>query len=95
MPKTVTIDGVVHEVKEKARPRTHSEHEAWERKQGKKSFQILPDDAHRKRKRRNVTLSPRALAIAKKLAEGNVSRGIERALFHFDDCPEAAARKRK
>lgn len=94
MPKTVMIDGVAHIVKEKARPRTHTEHEDWERKRGGK-FEILPDDAHRKRKRRNVTLSSKAVAIAKKLADGNVSRGIERALFHFHDCPEAAARKQK
>lgn len=56
---------------------------------------LLPEDHYRKRKRRNVTLSPQALAIAKKIHQGNVSQGIERALFHYHDCPRTDRRKKK
>jgi hypothetical protein len=84
-------------IKVRDKPRTQAEHEAAETRARKKGvdFELLPDDAHRIRKRRNITLSPRALAIAKKLADGNVSRGIERALFHFHDCPRTDGRRKK
>lgn len=65
--------------------------ETYESRHGKKpkdtekSFELLPDDAYRKRKRKNVTLSARAIAIAKRIDHGNVSRGIERALFYWSD----------
>lgn len=57
-----------------------------------KPAHLLPDDHFRKRKRSNITLDPTALAIAKKLAGGNISRGIERALFHYHDCPRTDRR---
>lgn len=55
---------------------------------------LLPDDHFRRRKRKNVTLDPTAIAIAKKLAGGNISRGIERALYHFQDCPRTDGRRK-
>lgn len=60
-----------------------------------KPAHLLPDDHFRKRKRANITLDPTALAIAKKLAGGNISRGIERALFHYHDCPRTDRRRAK
>lgn len=56
---------------------------------------LLPDDHFRKRKRRNITLSPQALAIAKKIDQGNVSRGIECALVHYFECPRTDRRRKK
>lgn len=56
---------------------------------------LLPEDHYRKRKRYTITLSPDAHALAKKVANGNVSRGIEYALLHWQDCPRTDRRRRK
>jgi hypothetical protein len=56
---------------------------------------LLPEDHYRKRKRYTITLSKDAHAIAKKVANGNVSRGIENALLHWHDCPRTDRRRRK
>lgn len=53
------------------------------REQGKlvdKPIDLLPADAHRKRKRYSVTLDSAVVTYARKLGRGNLSRGIERAL---------------
>jgi hypothetical protein len=66
--------------------RTYNELKEARERAGKKpepEAVLLSDDEVRKRKRRNVTLSPQAIAIAKKIENGNVSRGIERALFEW------------
>lgn len=59
---------------------------------------LLPDDHFRSRKRYTITLSDEAHAIAKKIGKRgggrtNVSGGIERALFHFFDCPRTDGRR--
>jgi hypothetical protein len=54
---------------------------------------LLPDDYFRKRKRANVTLSSSARATAKKLGNGVMSRGIERALLHYQECPRTGRKK--
>ncbi len=56
---------------------------------------LLPDDHFRKRKRSNMTLSSEARAIAKKIGNGVVSRGVEAALLHWKDCPRTDRRRRK
>jgi hypothetical protein len=56
---------------------------------------LLPDDHFRKRKRCNVTLSKEARTIAKRIGGGVVSRGIERALLHWGDCPRTKKRGTK
>jgi hypothetical protein len=61
---------------------------------------LLPDDHYRHRKRYTITLSNEAHAIAKKIGKrgstrANVSGGIERALFHFHDCPRTDRRRAK
>lgn len=56
---------------------------------------LLPDDHFRKRKRVNTTLSTKARAIAKKIGNGNVSQGIERALLHFHENPPSRKGKRQ
>lgn len=95
--KRIVLDGEEFVIKEKAKPRTSAEHEAWERKkrsQGEK-FEIAPEDANRKRKRYTMTLSAQAHAIAKKIDKGNVSGGVEKALLHWFDCPRTDQRRRK
>jgi hypothetical protein len=54
---------------------------------------LLAADANRKRLRTYVTMDPNAKAIAKRIGNGVVSRGIDRALFHFDECPRIRRRK--
>jgi hypothetical protein len=52
-------------------------------------------DSNRKRIRTYVTMDPTAKAIAKKIGNGVISRGIDRALFHFGECEHAARRRGK
>jgi hypothetical protein len=49
---------------------------------------LAPVDSNRKRVRTYVTMDPQARVIAKKIGNGVVSRGIDRALFHFADCAD-------
>lgn len=56
---------------------------------------LLPEDHYRSRKRYTITLPPDARALAKKIGDGNVSGGIERALRHFQDCPRTDGRTKK
>lgn len=56
---------------------------------------LLPEDHYRKRKRQTITMDPQVRAIAKKIANGNISRGIERALLHWFDCPRTDRRRMK
>lgn len=93
--KTIRVGKL--EVKIRDKPRSHTEHEDWERKKRKQGtrFEISSEDANRKRKRYTMTLSAQAHAIAKKLANGNVSRGVEKALLHWFDCPRTDGRRRK
>lgn len=53
---------------------------------------LAPVDSNRKRIRTYVTMDPQAKAIAKKIGNGIVSRGIDRALFHFDECSQSRRR---
>lgn len=45
--------------------------------------ELLPADSNRMRQRIYVTLHPDAVGIARKLGNGVVSRGIDRALFNY------------
>lgn len=56
---------------------------------------LAPVDSNRKRVRTYVTMDPQARAIAKRIGNGVVSRGIDRALFHFDECARAKKQPRK
>jgi hypothetical protein len=56
-------------------------------------IKIAPADSNRKRIRTYVTLDPNAKAIAKRIGNGVVSRGIDRALFHFVDCAKKGRSK--
>lgn len=56
---------------------------------------LLPDDHFRTRKRHTITMAKEAHAIAKKIGNGNVSGGIERALLHWLECPRTDRRKAK
>jgi hypothetical protein len=53
-----------------------------------KANPLPPADHFRKRKRINLTLDPLAAAIAKKLGDGNMSRGLDRAVFFYRDTME-------
>lgn len=47
---------------------------------------LLAVDHARKRKRTYITMDPEAISIARKIGNGVISRGVDRALFHFADC---------
>lgn len=80
--------------KEEALARIRARREGKIPKRDDPEMELLPADAIRKRKRRNITLSDEALRIARKLADGNVSRGIDRALTHYAECALANRRGR-
>lgn len=48
--------------------------------------ELLPADSQRARQRIYVTLNPDSIAIARRIGNGVASRGIDLALFHFNDC---------
>lgn len=61
---------------------------------------ILKEDRaerYRRRSRRvtSVTLDPEVFEIAKRLGNGNVSRGLDRAIFHYVDCRRVERDERK
>lgn len=52
-------------------------------------MQIAREQSHEKPRNRTrvyVTLDPDALRIAKRIGSNIISRGIDRALFHYADC---------
>jgi hypothetical protein len=53
-----------------------------------KANPLPPADHYRARKRINLTLDAQAVHIAKKLGDGNVSRGVDRAIFFYRDTME-------
>ena len=67
-------------VKEKPNPTTEEEMETARHEMREHT---------RRRKRINITLDPRALSIARRIGNGNASRGIDLAIFHFDMCDQA------
>jgi hypothetical protein len=56
---------------------------------------LLPEDHYRRRKRQTITMSSETRALAKKIGNGNISGGIERALLHWHDCPRTDRRRAK
>lgn len=55
---------------------------------------LAPVDSNRKRVRTYVTMDPQAKAIAKRIGNNVISRGIDRALFHFDECTHTRGKKK-
>lgn len=55
---------------------------------------LPPADSNRSRVRTYVTMDPDARRIAKRIGNGVISRGIDRALFHFADCRKVKRVKR-
>lgn len=47
------------------------------------AVQLAPMDSNRKRTRMCVTLDPLSRAHAKKIGKGNISRGIDKAIFAY------------
>lgn len=75
-------------------PRTRSGKPITEEEMEKARKDPIKASEPRTRERIYVTLDPDARRIARKIGNGVVSRGIDRALFHFDEC-ELRASERK
>lgn len=74
---------------------SYAEAQAARAKRKETPVYLLPEDHYRKRKRQTITMDPKARAIAKKIGDGNISRGIEHALLHWFDCPRTDRRRQR
>lgn len=102
-PKTTGVDlSLIERMKKEGKLKQYdSIEEAQQARAGRKKrgvketpAHLLPDDHYRKRKRANITLGADARAIAKKIGNGVISRGCERALLHWHDCPRTDRRRK-
>ncbi len=54
---------------------------------------LAPIDAPRKRMRFCITVPRGIMTIARRAGDGNASKGIEKALLHWQDCPRKRREK--